>query len=79
MVLLCKFDFEPLQDKIKSLNNDSSNINLIEKALDLFVDEVFNNFSYNAECLTFEEWVKWISNIKAIEKILDFTGILKYN
>lgn len=78
MILLCKFDSEPLNEKIKSFNIESANVNLIEKALDLYVDDVYNNV-YNGETLTFEEWEKWISNIKAIEKILDFSGILKYN
>ncbi len=32
---------------------------LMEKVLDLYVDEVFSR-SYTGESLTFDEWKKWV-------------------
>jgi len=65
-----------LQDKIKYLNIESSNISLMEKVLDSFVDEIFNTFSYSGEVLTFEEWEKWFKSINLSEKILNFHASL---
>ena len=76
MILSCKFDNDMLQDKIKYLNIESSNISLMEKVLDSFVDEIFNTFSYSGEVLTFEEWEKWFKSINLSEKILNFHASL---
>ena len=76
MILSCKFDNEMLQDKIKYLNNESSNITLMEKVLDSFVDEIFNTYSYSGEVLTFEEWEKWFRSINLSDKILNFSAVL---
>jgi len=65
--------------KIRNLNNESSNTSVMEKVLDNYVEEVYTSFSYNGEILTFDEWQKWLFTINGIDKILDFTGILKYN
>lgn len=79
MILTCKFDSEAIQEKIRSLNLESSNITMMEKVLDNYVDEVYNIFSYNGEFLSYEEWQKWMFSIGGIDKILDFTSSLKYN
>ena len=76
MILSCKFDNDMLQDKIKYLNNESSNITLMEKVLDSFVDEIFNTYSYSGEVLTFEEWEKWFKSINLSDKILNFSAVL---
>ncbi len=65
-----------LQDKIKYLNSESSNISIMEKVLDSFVDEIFNNYSYSGEVLTFEEWEKWFRSINLSEKIINFSASL---
>jgi hypothetical protein len=79
MILSCKFESEVLQEKIKTLNMDSISNNLMEKVLDLYVENVYGTFSFNREMLTYEEWEKWLYSIEGIDKIMDFTGILKYN
>ena len=78
MILLCKFESEAIQEKVNLLNENSHKINLIEKVLDVFVDEIYNS-SYSQEHLTYDEWEKWIKKIKGIENVFDFTGSLKYN
>jgi len=77
MILSCRFDNEMLQEKIKYLNSESSNISLMEKVLDSFVDEIFNTFSYSGEVLTFEEWEKWFRSIKLSDKIINFSMALQ--
>lgn len=78
MILTCKFDSEGIQERIKLLNTDAMNSLLIEKALDQYVDEIFGKYSYNKDFLTFNEWSNWFLTINGVDKILDFTGILKY-
>jgi hypothetical protein len=77
MILVCKFDSDGINERIKNLNYEASNNNLIEKVLDMYVDEVFNQFSYNGEFLTFEEWQKWFFSINGSEKIMEFVGAFK--
>ena len=77
MVLTCKFDAEGIQDKIKNLNIESSNISLMEKALDSYVDEMYNIHSYNGEVMSFEEWRNWLFAINGLDKIMEFTASLK--
>ena len=77
MILQCRFDSINVQEKINSLNSESANIQMMEKVLDNYVDEVFNIYSYNGEFMSFEEWQKWLFNINGIDKILEFTAILK--
>ena len=78
MILQCKFDSEGIQEKIKTLQIESQNPSLIEKVLDLYVDEIYS-ISYTQEYLTYEEWEKWIKSIDGIENILNFNGMLKFN
>jgi imidazole glycerol phosphate synthase subunit HisF len=78
MILTCKFDSEGIQEKIRALNIEASNISMMEKVLDNYVDEVFNTFSYNGEIMAFEEWQKWLFSINGIEKVMDFSSALKY-
>jgi len=78
LILICKFDNEGIQEKIRNLNNDTQNIFIVEKALDLYVEEIFNNYSYSGEMLTFDEWEKWIKSLKGLDNILNFSGVLAY-
>ncbi len=78
MILTCKFDSEGVQEKIRGLNAESSNLVMMEKVLDAYTDEVFNTYSYNGELLTYEEWQKWLFSINGIDKVLDYTSTLKY-
>jgi hypothetical protein len=77
MILNIKFDSEMVMEKIDLLNKESNNITLMDKALDQYVDEVYNSFSYNKEILTYEEWCKWFNSINGIDKFLDYIGNLK--
>jgi len=77
MILVCKFDSEGINERIKYLNTEASNLTLIEKVLDMYVDEVFNQFSYTGETLTYEEWQKWFYSINGSEKVMEFVGALK--
>jgi hypothetical protein len=77
MILNCKFDNEFVQEKIRSLSLEASNVNVMEKVLDVYVDDIYNTYSYSGEILTYDEWCKWLYSINAIDKILDFTGSLK--
>jgi Ca2+-binding EF-hand superfamily protein len=77
MILQCRFDSISLQEKINNLNTESANIQMMEKVLDNYVEEVFNIFSYNGEFLSYEEWQKWLFTINGIQKILEFTTTLK--
>ena len=78
MILTCRFDSDGVQEKIRSLNQESSNILLMEKVLDNYVDEIYNAFSYNGELMSFEEWQKWVFSLNGFNKILEFTATLKY-
>ena len=75
MILTCNFENEIIQNKIKSLRMEASNIQLIEKALDQFVDEIYNN-TYDGYVMTYEEWDKWISSVDGISEINEFIGKL---
>ena len=77
MILHCRFDSSSVQEKINSLNSESSNIQLMEKVLDNYVDEVFNTFSYSGEVMSFEEWQKWLFTIQGFDRIINFTAVLK--
>jgi Ca2+-binding EF-hand superfamily protein len=77
MILICKFDSEGIHDKVRTLSQESSNINMMEKVLDNYVDEVFNVYSYNGEFLSYEEWQKWFFSINGTDNLLDFTGSLR--
>lgn len=78
MILSCKFDSEGIQDKIRNLNAESTNLAIMEKVLDSYTEEVYNVYSYNGEKLTFEEWQKWLFSINGMEKVIDYTSSLKY-
>ena len=82
MILLCKFDFVPIKEQINNILNlnvssGTNNISqLMEKFLDLYVNEVF----LNKKNLTFEEWKKWLfENINGINEILSFSGTIINN
>ena len=77
MILECRFDSTSIQEKINILNSESSNIQNMEKVLDNYVDEIFNNYSYNGELMSYEEWQKWLFTIEGMEKILKFETTLK--
>lgn len=79
MILTCKFDSDGIMEKIRMLNLESSNLSMMEKVLDNYVEEVYNEFSYNGEIMSFEEWQKWLFSINGIDRILDFTSSLKYS
>jgi Ca2+-binding EF-hand superfamily protein len=78
MILTCKFDSEGIQEKIRGLNAESSNPQMMEKVLDNYVEEVFNVYSYNGELMSYEEWQKWLFSITGIDRILDFSSTFKY-
>ena len=76
MILSCKFECGPIQEQINNILNidttgGNNNISqLMEKVLDLYVDEVFSR-SYTGESLTFDEWKKWlIDEVIGINEIL---------
>ncbi len=75
MILSCNFENEIIQNKLKNLRVEVSNIHLIEKALDQYVEEIYNN-TYDGYVMTYEEWEKWISKIDGIDEIDDFIGSL---
>lgn len=77
-LLVCKFESKAIQEKIDIFLGESKNTQLIEKILDLYVDEIFT-FSYNQDYLTYDEWEKWIKSIKGIDRLLNFSGFLKYS
>ena len=77
MILVCKFDSDGINERIKNLSIEAANLNLIEKVLDMYVDELFNQFSYTGESLTYEEWQKWFFSINGSEKIAEFVGAFK--
>ena len=62
----------------KQLNNDTRDTFIVEKALDLYVEEIFNSYSYSGEMLTFDEWEKWAKSLKGFDNILNFSGVLSY-
>ena len=85
MILSCKFECAPIQEQINNiLNIDTSggtnNISqLMEKVLDLYVDEVFAR-SYTGETLTFDEWKKWLfDEVAGIQEILDYSTTIVSN
>ena len=85
MILSCKFECAPIQEQINNiLNIDTSggtnNISqLMEKVLDLYVDEVFAR-SYTGETLTFDEWKKWLfDEVAGIQEILDYSTTIVAN
>lgn len=75
MILTCNFENEIIQSKIKHLRSEASNVQLIEKALDQYVEEVYNT-TYDGYVMTYEEWEKWISSIEGIDEIDNFIGSL---
>jgi hypothetical protein len=78
MILSCKFDSDGIQEKIRNLNAESTNVGIMEKVLDSYTEEVYNIYSYNGEKMTFEEWQKWLFSINGMEKVIDYTSSLKY-
>jgi Ca2+-binding EF-hand superfamily protein len=75
LIVSCNFENEILQNKIKNLKSESFNMNLIEKALDQYVEEVYNK-TYDGYLMTYEEWEKWITSIDGIDEIENFIGSL---
>ena len=85
MVLSCKFECGPIQEQINNILNidttgGNNNISqLMEKVLDLYVDEVFSR-SYTGETLTFDEWKKWlIDEVVGINEILEYSTLIVNN
>ena len=85
MVLSCKFECGPIQEQINNILNidttgGNNNISqLMEKVLDLYVDEVFSR-SYTGETLTFDEWKKWlIDEVVGINEILEYSTVIVNN
>ena len=85
MVLSCKFECGPIQEQINNILNidttgGNNNISqLMEKVLDLYVDEVFSR-SYTGETLTFDEWKKWlIDEVSGINEILEYSTVIVNN
>lgn len=79
MILTCKFECNPIQEQINNIINidisgGSSNISqLMEKVLDLYVDEVFSR-SYTGKAMTFDEWKNWlVTEVVGIPEILKFS------
>ena len=79
MILSCKFESKPIQDQIDNIfkidiANEISNISqLMEKVLDLYVDEVFSR-SYTGKTLTFDEWKNWLlTDITGINEVLEYS------
>ena len=85
MILSCKFESKPIQDQIDNIfrvdvNSGISNISqLMEKVLDLYVDEVFSR-SYTGETLTFDEWKNWLtSDVSGIYEVLEYSTTIVNN
>ena len=85
MVLSCKLECKPIQDQIENIFNVNvsggiSNISqLMEKVLDLYVDEVFST-SFTGETLTFDEWKLWLlSDVSGIDEILQYSTTIVSN
>jgi hypothetical protein len=83
--LSCKFECGPIQEQINNILNidttgGNNNISqLMEKVLDLYVDEVFSR-SYTGETLTFDEWKKWlIDEVVGINEILEYSTLIVNN
>ena len=57
-----------------------SNISqLMEKVLDLYVDEVFSR-SYTGETLTFDEWKNWLlADVSGINEVLEYSTTIVNN
>jgi len=75
MILICNFENDAIQNKIKNFRLEASNMNLIEKALDQYVEEIYNN-TYDGNVMTYEEWERWIISIDGIDEIDNFIGSL---
>ena len=85
MILSCKFESKPIQDQIDNIFNVDvasgiSNISqLMEKVLDLYVDEVFSR-SYTGETLTFDEWKNWLlADVSGINEVLEYSTTIVNN
>ena len=85
MVLSCKFESKPIQEQIENIfkidvANGISNISqLMEKVLDLYVDEVFSR-SYTGETLTFDEWKNWLlTDVSGINEVLEYSTSIVNN
>ena len=85
MVLSCKFECGPIQEQINNILNidttgGNNNISqLMEKVLDLYVDEVFSR-SYTGETLTFKKKKKWlIDEVAGINEILEYSTVIVNN
>ncbi len=85
MILSCKFESKPIQGQIDSIfkvdvTSGISNISqLMEKVLDLYVDEVFSR-SYTGETLTFDEWKNWLlSDVSGINEVLEYSTTIVNN
>ena len=85
MILSCKFESKPIQEQINNIFNIDvstgiSNISqLMEKVLDLYVDEVFSR-SYTGETLTFDEWKSWLlTDVSGIKEVLEYSTTIVSN
>lgn len=69
MILTCNFENETIQNKIRILKQEaSSNMHLVEKALDQYVDEIYNT-TFDGYVMTYDEWDRWISSVDGINEI----------
>ena len=85
MILSCKFESKPIQEQIDNIfkvdvQSGISNISqLMEKVLDLYVDEVFSR-SYTGETLTFDEWKNWLlADVSGINEVLEYSTTIVNN
>ena len=85
MILSCKFESKPIQEQIDNIfkvdiQSGISNISqLMEKVLDLYVDEVFSR-SYTGETLTFDEWKNWLlADVSGINEVLEYSTTIVSN
>lgn len=77
MILICNFDDENIQGKINSIRKEAStNLSILEKSLDQYVEEVYSNITYDGYVMTYEEWDRWISAVDGIIEIVTFQGRL---
>jgi hypothetical protein len=73
MILICNFQNESIKKKINDIIKDPNmNMQIIEEALDKYVDDVFMEVSFDGNVMTYIEWDNWISKVDGVEEILNF-------
>ena len=58
-------DFEKLKQSIASAPEGE-----LEQALDILVQDIFQNFSGNQEELSYDEWKKWFITLDGVNEVL---------